>query len=221
MLECQKVAVVAMMAAPLLVYAQAQPSAEEVGRAVQRHYDQVKDFTADFTHTYQGGVLKKTITERGTVQIKKPGRMRWEYTSPEHKLFVSDGQKIYSYIPADRQVIVSSVPSDDRATTAVLFLVGKGDLVRDFTVSYADTGGPDTIALKLDPKSRQADYDWLVLVVDRESLRIRTLIAAEREGGRSTFQFSNYRENAGLADKIFTFKIPRGVDVVNADSSGR
>ena len=119
MVECQKVAVVALMAAPLLVYAQAQPSAEEVGRAVLRHYDQVKDFTADFTHTYQGGVLKKTVTERGTVQIKKPGKMRWEYTSPERK----------------------------------------------------------------------------------------------------TFDFTNYRENTGLSDKIFAFTIPRGVDVIRSGGS--
>ncbi len=75
--------------------------------------------------------------------------------------------------------------------------------------------------MKLTPKQPQRDYDWLILVVDRESLRIRTLVAVEREGGRSTFEFTNYRENTGLADKIFAFRIPRGVDVVNADSSGR
>ena len=197
------------------------PSAQQTARALQERYDKVRDFTADFTHTYEGGVLKKTATERGTLQVKKPGRMRWEYTSPEHKLFVSDGQKIYSYVPADRQVIVSAMPPQDEATTAVLFLVGKGNLTRDFVVGYAEGGSAATWALKLQPKQRQRDYDWLVLVVDRRSLQIRTLVAAEREGGRSTFQFSNYRENTGLADKIFTFKIPRGVDVITADASGR
>ena len=71
---------------------------------MQQKYDRVKDFTADFTHVYEGGVLKKKSTESGTVQIKKPGRMRWEYTTPDKKTFVSDGRKIYSYIPADKQV---------------------------------------------------------------------------------------------------------------------
>jgi outer membrane lipoprotein carrier protein len=197
------------------------PSPQELARSIQERYDRVHDFSADFTHTYEGGILKKTTTEKGTLQVKKPGRMRWEYTYPEHKLFVSDGQKIYSYVPADRQVIVTSMPSDDQATTAILFLVGKGDLARDFTAAFAEGGAPDVWMLKLVPKQRQKDYDWLVLGVDRQSLQIRTLIAAEREGGRSTFQFSNYRENTGLTDKIFTFKIPRGVDVVNADSPSR
>ena len=64
--------------------------------------------------------------------------MRWEYTAPEEKLFVSDGVKIYSYLPQDKQVIVSSVPPDDQASTPALFLAGKGSLTRDFTASIVD-----------------------------------------------------------------------------------
>src|SRR5262245_21756129 len=89
----------------------------ELASALQRKYDGVKDFAADFVHTYRGGVLNKQLTERGKLVIKKPGRMRWEYTAPERKLFVSDGIKIYSYLPDDKQVIVGSVPKDDQATT--------------------------------------------------------------------------------------------------------
>jgi len=214
------IALVLAIAAPLMAQTPAPPAAETAQR-LQAHYDTVKDFTADFSHTYSGGVLKKTTTERGTLQVKKPGRMRWEYTDPEHKLFVSDGRKIYSYLPADKQVIVSPMPTEDQATTAVLFLVGKGNLVRDFDAAYDEGAPPDAYALKLTPKQRQRDYDWLVLIVDRQTLQIRSLVAVEREGARSTFQFSNYRENTGLADKIFAFRIPRGVDVVNADSSSR
>src|SRR5262252_10870403 len=152
---------------------QAKPPAVDVARALQQKYDRVKDFTADFTHVYEGGVLKKKASERGTVQIKKPGKMRWDYTAPDKKEFVSDGHKIYSYIPADKQVIVGTMPSDDQASTAVLFLAGKGDLTRDFNVSYAEGASPDSISLRLEPRRKQRDYDWLILVVDRETLRIR------------------------------------------------
>jgi outer membrane lipoprotein carrier protein len=193
-----------------------QPAAADTARALQQKYDTVKDFTADFTHTYEGGVLKRRSTERGTVQIKKPGRMRWEYTAPEKKTFVSDGRTIYSYIPADKQVIVGDVPSDDEATTAVLFLAGKGNLTRDFAVSYADGGSDRTWALRLDPKRKQRDYDWLIVIVDRASMQIRGLTAADQQGGRSTFQFANYRENTGIADSAFNFRIPKGTDVIKA-----
>jgi outer membrane lipoprotein carrier protein len=197
---------------------QSRTTARETAQAVQQQYDRVRDFSADFTHTYEGGVLKKKVTERGAVQIKKPGKMRWEYTAPDKKTFVSDGHTIYSYIPADKQVIRSTMPSDDEATTAVLFLAGKGNLTRDFNVSYADGAPEGTWALRLDPRQKQRDYDWLVLGVDAKTLQIRSLTAADQQGGRSMFQFSNYRENTGLPDSVFAFKIPRGADVINAGS---
>ena len=202
---------------PAVAVAQAR-AAVDTARALQEKYDRVKDFTADFTHTYEGGVLKRKSTERGTVQIKKPGRMRWEYTAPEKKTFVSDGVKIYSHIPADKQVIVSDVPGADQATTAVLFLAGKGNLLRDFDVSYVDTPVAGAIALRLNPRQKQRDYDWLIVAVDPSTLQIRALTAADQQGGRSTVEFSNYRENTGLADNAFTFKIPRGADVIHAGS---
>jgi outer membrane lipoprotein carrier protein len=201
--------ILSLLVAPV----QARPAAVDAARAVQQKYDRVTDFTADFTHAYQGGVLKKKAEEHGTVQIKKPGKMRWDYTAPDKKAFVSDGHKIYSYIPADKQVIVATMPSDDQATTAVLFLAGKGDLTRDFNVSYADGAPPDAIALRLEPRQKQHDYDWLILVVDRATMQIRSLTAADQQGGRSAFTFTNYRENTGVPDKAFEFKIPRGTDV--------
>ena len=207
---------VAAMATPA-AQTPARPDAADVARLVQQKYDSVRDFSADFVHTYEGGVLRKQLTERGVVQIKKPGKMRWEYKSPEEKLFVSDGHKMYSYVPADKQVIVSTVPQADQASTAVLFLAGRGDLPRDFTASFADGGSPGTWTLRLEPKVHQPEYDWLVLAVDRSSLQIRALTAADRQGTRSTFQFSTIRENVEMPDKLFTFKIPRGVDVIVAD----
>ena len=216
--KCLLPLILLLLLVPVQAGAPARPPAVETARALQQKYDRVQDFTADFVHSYEGGVLKKKSTERGTVQIKKPGRMRWDYTSPEKKVFVSDGRKVYSYIPADKQVMVSDMPADDHATTAVLFLAGKGNLTRDFSVSYAEGDEtPDTWVLRLDPRQQQRDYDWLVIGIDRKTLQIRTLTAADQQGGRSSFAFSNYRENAGLAEKLFEFKIPRGVDVITAN----
>lgn len=201
--------------------APARPPAHEVATALQKKYDAIHDFTADFVHDSEGGLLRKKQSERGFVQVKKPGKMRWDYKSPEPKVFVSDGHRIYLHVPADNQVIVSPVPDQDQATTAVLFLVGKGNLTRDFTVSYAEGSGPDTYALRLDPKLPERDYDWLQVVIDRQTLRIRSLSAADSQGGRSTFTFSNFKENVGLPDKTFAFKIPRGADVTNHGAPSR
>jgi outer membrane lipoprotein carrier protein len=198
------------------VPAQSLPPAQELAAALQKKYDSIRDFSADFTHIYEGGVLRRKSVERGVVYIKKPGRMRWNYSSPERKVFVSDGRQIQLYVPSDKQVIVSPLPSTDQATSAVLFLMGRGDLTRDFTVSHGPGAKGDTYVLHLQPKARQAEYDWLDLTVDRKSLQIRELTATDQQGGRSTFQFSNFKENAGVADNTFAFTPPRGTDVVKS-----
>jgi outer membrane lipoprotein carrier protein len=189
----------------------------DLAQALQSRYDRVKDFSADFVHRYRGGALRREAVERGTLLIKKPGKMRWEYTAPEQKLFVSDGLKIYSYLPQDKQVLVSSVPDDASAPTPALFLAGKGNLTRDFDVSFTELPtdmATDSRAIKLVPKTKQAEYDWLVLAVDAKTLVLRGLVAIDLQGGTSSFTFTNLKENVGLADNRFVFETPRGVDVV-------
>ena len=192
-------------------------SPEALAKRLQARYDAIKDFTADFSQTYEGGVLRRKTTESGTLLIKKPGRMRWEYKTPEEKLFVADGRKIYAWVPADRQVTVSALPSDDAPATPILFLLGRGHLTRDFTVSTAPAvpGAPaDALAVTLTPKTPVPDYDRLTLVVDRATLALRMLVARDGQGGTSTFVFTRLRENVGLPDARFSFTIPRGADVV-------
>jgi outer membrane lipoprotein carrier protein len=215
------VVVLSAAVAGQLVTSAAESTAPELAAALQRKYDGIKDFACDFTHVYQGGVLRKQITERGHLMVKKPGKMRWDYAQPEPKQFVSDGVKMYSYIPQDKQVIVATVPADEEAPTPTLFLAGKGNVTRDFTPSLVDApaGMPaGSRALKLVPKAKQRDYDWLVLVLDPASLALRGLMTVDAQGGTSTFSFTNLKENVGVADKEFAFKIPRGVDVVTASS---
>jgi outer membrane lipoprotein carrier protein len=195
-------------------------TAEQLAGRLQQRYDTIRDFEGEFVQAYEGGVLRTKSTERGTVAIKRPGRMRWVYTKPERKEFVSDGVRIYSYLPADKQVIVSPVPTDSQAATPALFLTGRAHLVRDFNGSFTElpasalgtTAG--LTGLKLVPKKSDPEVEWLILGVDPATLQIRYLVASDRQGGKSTFMFSNLKENRNLSDKLFEFRIPRGVDVI-------
>jgi outer membrane lipoprotein carrier protein len=203
---------------PVAMGAQGRPAPEALAKSLQQRYQGIRDFSADFVHSYRGGVLRTQTRERGTVAIKKPGRMRWVYTDPEKKEFVADGQKVYSYIPQDKQVIVTDVPPDNEATTPALFLAGKGDISRDFTAAYADNPAPGTVALKLTPRKPEPEYEYLVVGIDPGSLQIRSLTTRDRQGGESTLSFNNLKENRGLTDKEFAFRIPRGVDVITDGS---
>jgi outer membrane lipoprotein carrier protein len=188
----------------------------DLARQVQARYDTVQDFEGEFTQTYEGGVLRTKTTERGTVVIKRPGKMRWVYTAPERKEFVSDGVKIYAYFPADRQVIVSAAPTGSD-TTPALFLTGQANLVRDFAASAIELPGAPAgnLGLKLVANKPDPDFEWLAVSVDPATFQIQQLVALDRQGGRSTFTFRNLRENRRPADTSFVFRIPKGVDVIN------
>jgi outer membrane lipoprotein carrier protein len=203
----------------VLASAQEAQSPDALARALQKRYQGIRDFSADFAQTYRGGVLRTQSREEGKVAIKKPGRMRWTYVKPERKEFVSDGVKVYSYIPLDQQVIVSSVPPDNEANTPDLFLTGKGDIVRDFTAAAGDPAVPGTVAVKLTPRRTAPEFESLVVSVDPRTLQIRALSTLDRQGGQSTLVFTNLKENTGISDKEFAFRIPRGVDVITNGQS--
>jgi outer membrane lipoprotein carrier protein len=190
------------------------PNPDALARALQQRYQTIKDFSADFEHTYRGGVLRTQTRERGTVKIKKPGKMRWVYTAPERKEFVSDGVKLYQHMLEDRQVLVSDVPADGDVSTPALFLSGKGDIARDFTPAIVASPVPGAIGLKLTPKRPEAQYEYFIVSTTQPGLQIRGLATRDPQGGDSVITFMNLKENQGISDKEFAFRIPKGADVI-------
>lgn len=190
---------------------------EDLQRALQSRYQLIRDSTADFVQTYEGGVLRTTLVERGTFQFKKPGRMRWDYYEPERKISVWDGEQIYFYLPEDGQVMVGRLPLDSDATTPALFLAGAGNFAEDFTATFdtVQDAPPNSYVLRLTPVRTERDFEYLTLVLDGRSLAIVRLIAHDLEGGISTFSFSNLQENLNLSDTPFRFEIPDGTDVID------
>ena len=193
------------------------PDPAALAARIQARYATIKDFQGDFVQSYEGGVLRTKTSESGTLAIKQPGLFRFVYSKPERKEFVSDGTQIYTYLVADKQVIVSPAPGPGEATTPALFLAGRANIARDFTptATTLPSAPPGLIALKLEPRKPDPDYQWFALGVDPATLQIRHLVAMDRQGGRSAFTFSNLKENQGISDNTFRFRIPRGVDVVN------
>ena len=218
------VAVAIFGAAAQLSLAQQSPqagatgTAEALAKALDARYRTVRDFSADFVQTYRGGALRTKSSERGTVKIRKPGLMRWLYAAPEKKEFVSDGHSIYSYFPADKQVMVGRVPADLESTTPALFLAGKADIARDFAADFAPSPVEGTIGLKLTPRRPEANVDYFIVATQQPGLQILGLAARDAQGGDSTLVFSNLKENQGISDKEFTFRIPKGVDVITNGS---
>ena len=168
-------------------------------------------------------MLRKEAVERGTMQIKKPARMRWTYEAPERKVFVADGTRIYSYIPEDRQVLWRRSRRRPRRpprrcfspVTAASLGISKRPSRR------SPIPRPGRTHSNWSRTAGKPSTDWLVLVVDRGTYRLRKLITADAQGGQSTFTFSDVRENMGIPDSAFRFTIPRGVDVVTHEQVRR
>jgi outer membrane lipoprotein carrier protein len=192
-----------------------RPTAQDLTARVQARYRAVRDFRADFSQTTRSSLLPQTRVDSGSVKVQKPGLMRWEYTDPEEQIFGSDGKEFYLYVAADRVVTYTPVPEPGDENTALLFLAGRGDLVSDFT-SYLPAEQPSDAEwhLSLAPRQKEADYEYIILMVDRRSLRFTGLETVEADGARSTIRLSNYRENVGLKASEFAFTPPRGTEII-------
>ena len=207
-----------MRAAILLSLLASTPSAgsdTELARSLVRKVEEVharaRDLVGRFTQSYRSGMLGREVVERGVVMIKQPGRMRWEYKDPEAKLFVSDGHTFYFYVPADRQVVVSE--QDPERSLAGRLLSGRGGLLEEFEASLAEPLEEGVLRVKLQPRREQADVERAFLDVEPTG-RLRSILLEDVQGNRTRFRFEGLRENTGLADRLFRFEVPAGVEVV-------
>src|SRR5213078_4857872 len=100
-----------------------------LARAVDEHYNRLRTLQAEFTEIYRGSGIERT--ESGTLWLKKPGKMRWEYRSPKEKLFVSDGKTAWFYVPEDRQARKSSAKKLEDLRSPLAFLLGKTKLQKE------------------------------------------------------------------------------------------
>ncbi len=206
-----------LLAAPVRTAGLAQaPPAADLAQSLQKRYATIRDFRADFTHEVKGAVLRTiATTERGEVKVKKPGRLWMAYTAPYKKAFVADGAFVYTYNASDRAGTRGPMPQGDDISVAILFLAGRGDLVKDFRASMPASQPAGEWQLVLTPIKRQQDFATLTLAVDRATLAIRGMTTVDAQGGTFILRFTNLRENVGLKDSDFRFTFPRGTHVID------
>jgi outer membrane lipoprotein carrier protein len=188
---------------------------------VDDRYNHLRSMQADFTEIYTGAAVDRT--ESGVLFLKKPGKMRWEYRSPREKLFLSDGKSAWFYLPDDRQVRKSSLKQLDDLRSPLGFLLGKTRLEKELQgLSPAPDVQPlsagDTV-LRGVPKA-MADRVSEVLLEITPDYRIARIVLEQVDGSRTEFRIGQQRDNVTLADALFRFTAPPGVEVVD-DSFGQ
>jgi outer membrane lipoprotein carrier protein len=198
--------------------ARADERLEAAVEGIQKRYSTVQSIFAKFEQNYRAPGIEQS--ESGQLWMKKPGLMRWEYQSPETKLFIADGRQTYLYTPEDRQVLMRAYTPSDLHSTPLQFLLGRGDILESFSVAWETELKPkmqQTLIIRLMPRTDEPEYSHLVLEVDEHSYDLRRMIIRERTNNISEFVFSNLTTNVRVNNSQFQFKIPRGVEVIRLD----
>ena len=187
---------------------------------LQRKYSRMQGLAADFVQVYSGAD-GRVIRESGQLLLKRPRKARWEYGSPERKLFVSDGKNVVFYVYGEKNATASSIKETADPQIPFLFLLGQGNLRRDFSRIEVAAGEPAIGAgnhvLRLFPKRAPEEFKQLLVEVAAASFEVRRMVIFERSGARMDFLLSNLRENYIAPDSQFQFAAPPGVTVKRAE----
>jgi len=178
---------------------------------VQKFYENVTDFSADFKQKVKRKNMPRARKLKGRVGFKKPGMMRWDYRQPEKVLYVSDGKTLWNYQPEDKIAYKLNV-KDSELYNALKFLFGQGDLKKEFNVKLLKAK-KGLVRLQLTPKVKQTNYKNIELHVDPVKFEIRTSILTDPLGARSTVNFSNIKYDKIDAKVFTTFKPKKGVRI--------
>lgn len=190
---------------------------DQLIRLVQHRYNSAGTLKVDFTEQYsiQG---HSRPPEEGVLTLRKQGKMRWDYTRPAGKLFISDGKTIFLYTPVDNRV--EKVPLNDTADmrAPLGFLLGHLDMKKEFRDLRVQAEKSGTL-LMAKAKSDRVPYESVQMLVERDG-SIADLRVTGRDGSLLEYRFSNEQLNPPVPEKAFHFVIPPGAEVVNAIEYG-
>lgn len=181
-------------------------------KAVEERYNRSKSLKVDFTQSYMQSGAKRL--EAGELVLRKPGRMRWTYSNPAGKLFLSDGKFVYLYSPATNRAEKMKLKETEDMRAPLAFLLGKLDFSRDFKNFRAQREGGKWVVTGY-PKSDRLPYSEVTFTVS-ERLEIQRLVVLGQDRSVLEFQFANEIVNPPLDDKLFRFSPPKGVEVVDS-----
>jgi outer membrane lipoprotein carrier protein len=211
---------IALYIAPLLVVstAYAAPDLKTVAKSVDEHYNHLRSLQAEFTEIYRGAGMDRT--ESGTLWLKKPGKMRWEYRSPRDKLFLSDGKDAWFYLPGDKQARKTPVRKLEDLRSPLGFLLGKTRLEKElqglgFAPDIAAVT-PGNMVLRGVPQTMTERVNQVLLEITPDN-RISRIVIDEVDGSTTEYRFNEQKENVAIGDERFRFTPPPGVETIDGD----
>jgi outer membrane lipoprotein carrier protein len=180
-------------------------------KAVESRYNHAKTLQVVFHESYTGPGRPRR-TESGTLLLRKPGRMRWDYTSPEGKLFVSDGKFLWLYTPNNNQVEKMKIKESDDMRAPLAFLLGKLHFDKEFRNIQAQAVADGT-RITAEPKTDNLPYTKVEFVVSPDN-EIRSVQVTGYDRSILEFEFDREKLNPPLEAGLFRFQMPPGAQLV-------
>jgi len=192
----------------------AETSEQQALDSIQRQYEKVSTFEADFTQRSYVKMMNQTQSVKGTVKIKKPGKMKWVYGAPDTQILISDGKNLWLYVPEEEQATKVPVESIYSSNTPALFLAGKGKLTRSFNVESVSQENQN-ILVTLVPKNEDQGLARLILHADKKNYQITGSTVYDKLGNKTEIRFSQIRINREIPEEQFQLKTPPGVEILD------
>jgi outer membrane lipoprotein carrier protein len=185
-------------------------------KGIEQRYNRAKTLQVQFSEAYSvGGQARKS--ESGELTLRKPGRMRWDYSTPPGKLFVSDGKQVYLYTPEAHRVEKMPLKETEDMHGPVAFLLGKLDFAKEFRDFEVKPEGANYV-ITAKAKTDKLPYERVEMLVTPD-YQIQRLIVNGQDQSILSFRFAQEKLNPPVDDARFKFQMPAGATLVSGEAS--
>ncbi len=181
--------------------------------AIQSRYDGIDDMTAAFVQTSYTAALARASVSAGTVTMKRPGRIRWQYSMPEERVIVLDSETLRIYSPVDKQLQVVALAEGTVSPTALSLLLGDGVLRELFWVEAIEAPGRAELGLRLRSR-KESSFEFIELWVDKQSYQLRESVLVDLFKNRTRVRFEGIEENTGVEVSAFDIEVPEATEII-------
>jgi len=196
-----------------------QLSLEDIIRKIEQRYG-VPGFSAHFFQTSTLKAMEITDSASGKAFFKRPGKMRWEYKTPDRQTIITDNETLWIFRAEDNQVMIGKAPSFFEGGKGFSFLSDMKSIQQKFSIALEKKTQDDYYELKLLPREKAFDVSVVYLSVSTRTFDVVKIVTVNSYGDETRIVFNDIQFAKELDDSLFNFKLPEGVEVLNLDEKG-
>lgn len=201
----------------VLTAAAAELAADEVARRLENRLKSITTLRADFRQFYYSNSSPEPMTGQGQVFIRRPNRMRWEYSTPEKQIFLLKDNNFWLYFPEDKQLIKNAAQSEVLESEVLGLLSGNFSLSERYRIEFNPfpSDRKNVYQLRLQPVE-EGQFSYILLEIDRQTWLITKAVFFDPAGGKLEYHFSRMVTGRKIPEEIFDLRLPPDCEIIEA-----